>query len=299
MQGRVAIGLAGALCALAFPPAGQAAVTIGESTSTPGTSSYPCNSSPSITCTFADVADPSQTVAAPFDGVIVRWRIRGAGVSAQMRLRVLRILSSPTNNYAIGEGTGSFETVAPGVESSFPARLPITQGDVIGVDVPGGPGSPAVERSAIVGAGYNHYVPYTPDGGSGQPPFFTFTGAALLFNADIEPDADGDGFGDETQDDCPTSAATQIECVPPDTSITHGPKDKTKKKSATFEFSSTEPGSTFQCSLDGGPFAACSSPDTLKVKKGKHHFEVRATDAAGNVDGSPASDDWKVKKKKH
>ena len=69
------------------------------------------------------------------------------------------------------------------------------------------------------------------------------------------------------------------------------------KKSATFEFSSSEPGSTFQCSLDAAPFAACGSPDTLKVKKGKHHFEVRAT-AKGQTDGSPATDDWKVRKKR-
>jgi hypothetical protein len=34
------------------------------------------------------------------------------------------------------------------------------------------------------------------------------------------------------------------------------------------------------------------------VKKGKHTFEVRAVDAAGNVDPTPASDTWKRKKKK-
>ena len=50
--------------------------------------------------------------------------------------------------------------------------------------------------------------------------------------------------------------------------------------------------------LDGAAFAPAASPDTVKVKKGKHNFEVRAKDAAGNVDSSPASDDWKVKKKK-
>ena len=83
-----------------------------------------------------------------------------------------------------------------------------------------------------------------------------------------------------------------------DTTITQKPKDKTKKKTATFEFTASEPGATFECSLDGEPFSACSPPDTLRVKKGKHHFEVRATDAAGNVDGSPASDDWKVRQKK-
>jgi large repetitive protein len=70
------------------------------------------------------------------------------------------------------------------------------------------------------------------------------------------------------------------------------------KKSATFEFSSSEAGSTFECSLDGTAFVACNSPDGVKVKKGKHSFAVRAMDAAGNVDASPATDGWKVKKKK-
>ena len=62
----------------------------------------------------------------------------------------------------------------------------------------------------------------------------------------------------------------------PDTSITKGPKKKTKKKKAKFEFSSTTPGATFECSVDGKPFEACSSPFKVKVKKGKHSFEVRA-----------------------
>jgi len=106
---------------------------------------------------------------------------------------------------------------------------------------------------------------------------FTISGWALTL--EVEPPAQA---GDTT---------------PPETTITKHPKDKTRKKTATFEFSSSEPGSTFQCSLDGAAFAACTSPDTLKAKKGKHSFEVRAADAAGNVDGSPATDDWKVKRK--
>jgi hypothetical protein len=100
-------------------------------------------------------------------------------------------------------------------------------------------------------------------------------------------------------------------CEPPDTNapetqITKGPKDKLKlkkgkkKAKATFEFTGTDARAvaSFQCSLDGGPFEPCASPDTEKVKKGKHEFEVRAVDAAGNVDPTPASDDWKVKRKK-
>ena len=89
-----------------------------------------------------------------------------------------------------------------------------------------------------------------------------------------------------------------VDTAAPDTTITAGPKKKEKKGKASFSFSSSEPGSTFQCKLDDGSFEPCTSPDDVKVNKGKHTFAVRATDAAGNVDPTPASQGWKVKKKK-
>jgi large repetitive protein len=84
----------------------------------------------------------------------------------------------------------------------------------------------------------------------------------------------------------------------PNATITRRPRDKTKKKTARFEFSGTDTRAVagFQCSLDGGAFATCTSPQTVKVKKGRHTFEVRAVDQAGNV-GAAASDSWKRKKK--
>ena len=84
----------------------------------------------------------------------------------------------------------------------------------------------------------------------------------------------------------PTPAEDQ---APPDTTITKHPKDKTKKKPATFEFTGTDARAiaSFECSLDGDAFATCISPYTVKVKKGKHTFQVRAIDQAGNV-GTPA-----------
>jgi hypothetical protein len=42
----------------------------------------------------------------------------------------------------------------------------------------------------------------------------------------------------------------------------------------------------------------CSSPYTVKVKKGNHNFRVKAIDPAGNTDPTPATDSWKVKKGK-
>jgi hypothetical protein len=92
--------------------------------------------------------------------------------------------------------------------------------------------------------------------------------------------------------------------LPPDTAapvaqITKGPRDKTKKRSATFEFTGTDARAiaSFQCKLDSAAFIPCTSPYTVKVKTGKHTFQVQAIDQAGNV-GAPATDTWKRKKRK-
>ncbi len=51
-----------------------------------------------------------------------------------------------------------------------------------------------------------------------------------------------------------------------------------------MKFSSTTTGVTFQCSLNGAAFAACSSPDTVTTTYGSAStFAVEATDTAGNV----------------
>ena len=63
----------------------------------------------------------------------------------------------------------------------------------------------------------------------------------------------------------------------------------------TFEFSASEPGSSFECRLDAGAFEACSSPSTLGLlTDGPHGFRVRSRDLAGNVDASPAGRDFTV-----
>jgi hypothetical protein len=86
---------------------------------------------------------------------------------------------------------------------------------------------------------------------------------------------------------------------PPDTSIAKAPDKKTKKRRATIEFASSEPGSSFECVLDGKQeFKPCVSPLALKVRRGRHVLQVRATDPAGNADPSPASAEWKVKRKR-
>jgi hypothetical protein len=83
--------------------------------------------------------------------------------------------------------------------------------------------------------------------------------------------------------------------TPPNTMISSGPSGSTTSTSASFAFSSTEPTSTFECKLDAGDFATCSSPRSYSgLNAGQHTFSVRATDAAGNVDQSPATAAWTV-----
>jgi hypothetical protein len=88
----------------------------------------------------------------------------------------------------------------------------------------------------------------------------------------------------------------------PQTAIDSKPKAKlkTKKKSvkATFEFSANEAGARFECRLDNAQFAACTSPKSYKLKPGKHAFAVRAIDAAGNADATPATASVNVKRRK-
>src|SRR5207253_2889644 len=69
----------------------------------------------------------------------------------------------------------------------------------------------------------------------------------------------------------------------------------TNSTSASFTFTSSETGSTFQCSLDGATFASCTSPKTYSgLAQGSHTFQVKATDASGNVDPTPDSYTWTV-----
>ncbi|MGH2799345.1 MAG: M4 family metallopeptidase, partial [Thermoleophilaceae bacterium] len=75
---------------------------------------------------------------------------------------------------------------------------------------------------------------------------------------------------------CSTSDTT-----PPETTITSGPAggSTTNDNTPTFGFTSDEAGSTFQCSVDAGAFAACSSPNTIgPLADGSRTFRVRATD---------------------
>ena len=93
----------------------------------------------------------------------------------------------------------------------------------------------------------------------------------------------------DNADPSPASRAWTVDTVAPDTTITSGPSGVSSTATPTYTFTASEAPASFQCRVDGAPFAACSSPHTTTpLANGVHTFSVRAIDAAGNTDATPA-----------
>ncbi len=98
---------------------------------------------------------------------------------------------------------------------------------------------------------------------------------------------------------CGSLTVPTADTTPPKTKITKRAPNRTHKRKVKFKFKSSEPDSSFECKRDKKRLKPCGSPKKLKrLKKGKHKFKVRAIDAAGNTDPTPAKDKFKVLKPK-
>lgn len=96
-------------------------------------------------------------------------------------------------------------------------------------------------------------------------------------------------------DETPAQRTWTVDTTPPQTLLASGPQGTTLEQEATFTFTSNESPSTFECSLDDEPYSECGSPKTYSdLAEGSHVFRVRATDAAGNVDETPAERTWTI-----
>lgn len=281
------------LLGAALPASANAAVTFGANLDDAATGSLGCTGGCTVTNTALAAGDEAPGgLLAPSDGIIVRWRIKtGTDVSAAAP-RVTRPGNSPTRT---GAGTGPAVVPPANSTSTFDVRMPVQAGDGFAIDCCSGPGLGAFGSSP--GADFRMWDALLLDGEA--PRASSSSGAIysyLLVNADIEPDGDGDGFGDETQDGCPREALRQDDCVPPETKIAKAPPKKLKRKKTKIAFTS-EAGASFACKLDKRRFRPCASPHRLKrLKRGRHSFAVRATDIAGNTDPTAARTKFRVRR---
>lgn len=233
---RIAALAAGALLLVALlPAAAPAAVRLGPDISKPLPSggfhlgAIGCQAEPFSPCYYLNLrsTNPDALAAAPADGVIVRWRFRaGCCTDPQTVTRTMKLatFSQGVNDgfggygYVVLDQTGAGFDLPPGnqvladVPVQLPARLPIKAGQRVGIiaDHPIG-FSVHDETPGVTAASITHNSIY-----QGQAYGYTF-GAAVQISADVEPDADRDGYGDETQDCQPADPTRQeaASCAPP------------------------------------------------------------------------------------
>ncbi len=149
------------------------------------------------------------TLTAPYDGVVVRWRIKGATSLATYSLRVMR-LDDPSSATPLI----SSDPVSGPLDSrsilTVPTRLPISTGQAVALHAKSG-----VPFFLSPGIGTIDFMNPSAEIGVTAPRLQIFSLHELLVNADVEPDADHDGYGDVTQDECPQDAADQGSCGAP------------------------------------------------------------------------------------
>lgn len=182
-----------------------------------------CGAAPPPLCVILNTAVGGVATAAPANGVIVRWRLRSTAGDADIALKVLHA-ETPTSWRVTGTSDPLQQRVTSLPVMQANTRIPIQFGDHIGLV------SSTAQHHAFYmrpGAGDVGYMNPAPADGAAAPPFLNvYSNGDLLYNADVEADTDADGFGDQTQDGCPTDAAEQGACPKP---VISGFKSKRKK----------------------------------------------------------------------
>jgi hypothetical protein len=157
----------------------------------------------------------------PSAGVITSWTLDAPPpVELELipkffdALKVFRPAAVPGWLQVVGES--SLSQIGPG-SNTHPTRIPVQAGDLLGNVGREEAGGESKQFAAlcqtsnggdtITGVEGNPPVGATVSMGEGDLPSLS-----QPITVAVEPDADGDGFGDETQDQCPTDASTQGPC---------------------------------------------------------------------------------------
>lgn len=206
-----------ALSALAWPAIGSAAETFGSWLL--NQPNYGGCADVTAPCTYAAYIHPSDpdgdpySGGAPNDGVIVKFRIRatgpgGPGTPATVTFALANVnRTDPDSATATAAGFGPTVTVAGSGEiEEFSARLPVKKGNQLAIRT-------SDARAIYAASGNKFTYVFTPPLSDNEPArTSSLVTEELLVAAIVEPDADRDGFGDETQDRCPRKAGSDRGC---------------------------------------------------------------------------------------
>jgi hypothetical protein len=279
----------GDVVASAKPPAARAggAVTLGEVKGGQGACVF--GTPYGVTSALEDPTRPSYV--APFSGVLTSFSHFAEATAGTVQALVLRAGADATHKVVAAKSTK--HTVVPSTLGSYATRLPIKAGERLGI------GLSAVGMSCFI-------VTSVADSTFAASPFDADTTSDFSsmvsdlpngrpnVSAVLEPDGDGDLYGDVSQDLCPQSKLTQAVCPAPDTTVTKQPKKRSVKRKVKITFTSVA-GATYTCAVDGKAAKPCTSPYKKRFKYGKHVVLITATSPAGIVDPTPANVTFKIK----
>jgi len=200
LRGACVLGILMAV-ALVGTPAASAAIEVGDQCAA-NVAEGPYSMVPEDTATAGPLP-----LATPVSGVVTSWKVNSAFPEAvPERLAVFRPTGSAGTFQVVGESNEG--SVGPG-SNVFSTRIPVQAGDRMGL-VAVSLDSPAY---CLTGNTGDHAWFFIGSAGTGSTHLFSAgVEVRVPVVAVIEPDKDGDGYGDETQDKCPQSAAYQGPC---------------------------------------------------------------------------------------
>jgi RTX calcium-binding nonapeptide repeat (4 copies) len=161
-------------------------------------------------CTFVPRTISGRSIAVPFDGVIVSWSARmptsvdTTAVSVEP-LRLTAIGATPD-----GASTTLVPAATAGAIVTRPTRMGVSKGDLIAVDLDNGDEVGLTFHPLLDSLSWS-FVPLLT--GDRAPDSVDSDDFEAAFNATIEPDADHDVYGDETQDMCPQLSSEHVPCM--------------------------------------------------------------------------------------
>jgi hypothetical protein len=212
MRNRVAVAMAGVVAAgaLVFASAATAATEFGNNCVANGAAAPK-----TAILQIAKAPSSPLPLAAPSAGVMTQWKVNlipEASIAIQQQLKVFRPTGGPKQFLVVGESTPGY--VFRGA-NSFETRIPVAAGDLIGLF--GTSVAPEIGPLYCKTASTADKIlafATNPLAGSTVTAVGEASEVQGAVSAVIEPDADGDGYGDETQDKCPQSAALQNTACP-------------------------------------------------------------------------------------